>query len=124
MTNIQAAKKKTVFDLEERTLIFAKRVIVLCKALPTNTVNTKLIDQIIRSAGSVGANYREANDSLGKKDFLMRMKISRKEAKETEFWLQLIVEANPSFSKRMEDLLQEVFELRKIFSAIISKSSK
>lgn len=123
MTNNQESKK-SVFDLEERTLVFAKRVIVLCQALPNNTVNTKLIDQIIRSAGSVGANYREANDSLGKKDFLMRMKISRKEAKETEFWLQLIIEANPSFEKRMEGLLQEVFELRKIFSSIISKSSK
>ncbi len=123
MTKNQESKKN-VFDLEERTLTFAKRVIVLCQALPNNTVNTKLIDQIIRSAGSVGANYREANDSLGKKDFLMRMKISRKEAKETEFWLQLIVEANPSFAKRMADLLQEVLELRKIFSSIISKSSK
>lgn len=123
MTNYQESKKK-VFDLEERTLAFAKRVIVLCQALPNNTVNTKLVDQIIRSAGSVGANYREANDSLGKKDFLMRMKISRKETKETEFWLQLIVEANPSFEKRMEGLLREVFELRKIFSSIISKSSE
>jgi len=124
MTNIQATNKKKAFDLEERTLAFAKRIITLCKALPGNTVNDKLIDQIVRSAGSVGANYREANDSLGKKDFLMRMKISRKEAKETEFLLQLIIEANPSFQKRMESLLQEVFELRKIFSAIISKSSK
>jgi four helix bundle protein len=123
MTNNQEPKK-VIFDLEERTLTFAKRVIVLCQSLPNSTVNTKLIDQIIRSAGSVGANYREANDSLGKKDFLMRMKISRKEAKETEFWLQLIVEANPSFEKRMEGLLREVFELRKIFSSIISKSSK
>lgn len=57
------------FNLEERTLNFAKRIIRMCKVLPSNTVNFKLIDQIIRSAGSVGANYREANDALGKKDF-------------------------------------------------------
>lgn len=121
MTNNQE-QKKVVFDLEERTLMFAKRVIVLCKALPRNTVNSKLVDQIIRSAGSVGANYREANDALGKKDFLMRLRIARKEAKETEFWLELIVEANPSFEKRMVDLLREITELRKILSSIISKS--
>jgi len=80
MTNEQLPKKK--FDLEDRTLEFAKRVVRMCKELPTNTVNNKLIDQLIRSAGSVGANYREANDALGTKDFLMRLKISRKEAKD------------------------------------------
>src|SRR3990167_8596149 len=97
MTNEQLPKKK--FDLEDRTLEFAKRVVRMCKELPTNTVNNKLIDQLIRSAGSVGANYREANDALGTKDFLMRLKISRKEAKETHFWLELIIEANPTLKK-------------------------
>lgn len=67
MENIYNYNKS--FNLEERTLNFAKRIIRMCKALPSNTVNFKLIDQIIRSAGSVGANYREANDALGKKDF-------------------------------------------------------
>ena len=114
--------KKSTFDLEDRTLEFAKRIIRMCKELPSNTVNFKLIDQIIRSAGSIGANYREANDSLGKKDFLMRMKISRKEAKETNFWLELIIEANPDFKNKIQDLLIESVELKKIFSAIITKS--
>lgn len=107
------------FDLEERTLKFAKRIIRMCQALPNNTVNFKLIDQIIRSGGSVGANYREANDSLGEKDFLMRMKIARKEAKETEFWLELVIEANPEVKARIEPLLKESMELRKILSKII-----
>jgi four helix bundle protein len=115
---------KKGFDLEDRTLEFAKRIIRMCKELPNNTVNFKLIDQIIRSAGSVGANYREANDSLSKKDFLMRIKISRKEAKETQFWLQLIVEANPTFEKKIQGLLTESVELKKIFSAIVIKSEK
>lgn len=119
MTNDQSPKKK--FDLEDRTLDFAKRVVRMCKELPTNTVNDKLIDQVIRSAGSVGANYREANDALGTKDFLMRLKISRKEAKETHFWLELIIEANPSLKKRIESLFQESLELKKILSAIITK---
>ncbi|MDP3957272.1 MAG: four helix bundle protein [bacterium] len=122
MTNDQVSPKK--FDLEERTLDFAKRVVRMCKELPFNTVNDKLINQIIRSAGSVGANYREANDALGAKDFLMRLKISRKEAKETHFWLELIIEANPTLKKRIEGLFQESLELKKILSAIIMKLQK
>ena len=78
-------EEKKIYDLEERTLTFAKRVINFCKSLPNNTVNFKLVDQLIRSAGSIGANYREVNESLGEKDFLMRLRISRKEAKETSF---------------------------------------
>jgi hypothetical protein len=65
MINNQKSNMK--YDLEERTLIFAKQIVKLCKQLPNNTVNFKLVDQLIRSAGSIGANYREANDSLGKK---------------------------------------------------------
>lgn len=94
----------------------------MCKALPNNTVNFKLIDQIIRSAGSIGANYREANDSLSKKDFAMRMKIARKEAKETNFWLELVIEANPDFKERIVNLLKESIELKKILSSIIQKN--
>ncbi len=119
MISDQLPKKK--FDLEDRTLEFAKRVVRMCKELPRNSVNDKLIDQVIRSAGSVGANYREANDALGTKDFLMRMKIARKEAKETHFWLELIIEANPTLKKRIESLFQESLELKKILSSIITK---
>lgn len=56
-------------ELEKRTTDFAKRTIRLCKALPKNTINNRLVDQIIRSSGSVGANYREANEALGKRIF-------------------------------------------------------
>ena len=122
MKNSNRQSKNYAFDLEDRTLEFAKRVIHMCKALPDNTVNFKLIDQIIRSAGSVGANYREANDSLGKKDFLMRMRISRKEAKETEFWLHLIIENNPELKDKILPLLDEAMSLRKILSSIIINS--
>jgi len=93
----------------------------MCRELPVNIVNDKLVSQIIRSAGSVGANYREANDALGKKDRLMRLRISRKEAKETHFWLELIIEANPDMSRRIEGLELESVELKKILSVIISK---
>ena len=85
-------------------------------------MNNRLIGQVVGSAGSVGANYREANDSLGKKDFLHRLRISRKEAKETIHWLELIEEANLKLKPRMQDLKQEAKEIKFILSAIIIKS--
>ncbi|MBU3965204.1 four helix bundle protein [Patescibacteria group bacterium] len=110
-------------DLEERTLEFAKKVIYLCKSLPKNTIGLELIKQIIRSACSVGANYREANEALGKKDFVHRLRISRKEAKETTHWLELILEANPEFKQQIQILIKETQELRNIISAIIDKAN-
>jgi len=109
-------------DLEERTLEFSKGVVRLCKSLPKNTINFELIKQIVRSACSIGANYREANEALGKKDFTHRLRISRKEAKETSYWLEIILEANPEFNQQIQVLLKETQELRNIISAIISKA--
>ncbi|MFA6169397.1 MAG: four helix bundle protein [Candidatus Margulisiibacteriota bacterium] len=111
-----------VFDLEERTTTFARAVIRLCKSLPRNPMNDRLTGQAVGSAGSVGANYREANDALGKKDFLQRMKISRREAKEIHHWLCLIEEANEYKRQEIAPLLKESKELIKILSAIINRS--
>ncbi len=122
MTNDQKSNGSKRYDLEDRTTNFAKQVIRLCKLLPKNSMNDRLIGQIIGSAGSVGANYREANDALGKKDFFHRIKISRKEAKETLHWLELIEEANPSLTGNINSLKQEGRELKNIFSAIANKS--
>ena len=112
------------FDLEERTTEFAKKVINLCKILPRNTINIPLISQIVRSAGSIGANYREANDALGKKDFIRSLKISRREAKETLHWLEIIEEANLELKLQIPNLKKECVELKNILSAIIDKSQK
>ena len=112
------------FDLEKRTTEFAKRVIHLCRSLPKDSINNRLSGQAVGSAGSIGANYREANDALGKKDFIFRLKISRKEAKETIHWLELIEEANPEFKSRMKEIKQEATELKNILSAIIDKTIK
>lgn len=111
------------FDLEERTTEFAKRVILLCRALPKDSINNRLTGQAVGSAGSVGANYREANDSLGKKDFVHRLRISRKEAKEVIHWLDCIETANPEFSSRMQNLKQEAREIKNILSSIIQKTN-
>lgn len=120
INNEQTNKKP--FDLEERTLEYAKCVIRLCKKMPTNTINFKLIGQLVRSAGSVGANYREANEALSRKDFIHRLRISRKEAKESSYWLDLLKEANPNNEKEVSELHGESRELRNILSSILDKS--
>jgi four helix bundle protein len=111
-------------DFENRTTDFAKRIIRLCRALLKDSINNPLFSQIVRSSGSIGANYREANEAVGRKDFLYRLRVARKEAKETHHWLELLQEANLEFSKRMEELFKEVVEIRNILSAMISKSEK
>ena len=119
MTKIKNPKK---YDLEERTLKFGKRIIGLAKSLPKSAVNKRLVDQVIRSGTSMGANYREANETETKRDFKFRIRICRKEGKETIYWLKLIIEANPEFKEKIEPLLQESTELVKIFAAILVKS--
>lgn len=114
---------KPVYDLEERTFIFAKDVRLFVKTLPYSTANEEDGRQLIKASGSVGANYREANEALSKKDFLMRMKISRKEAKESGFWLRLIKETNNlKNDNEALRLINESIELKKIFSSIIEKT--
>lgn len=112
-----------VYDLEERTFQFAKSIRLLAKKLPKTPANIEDVKQVIRSSGSIGANYIEANEALSKKDFLFRVKISRKEAKESAYWLRLILETNDQeFSREIKTHFDEATELKKILSAIISKS--
>jgi four helix bundle protein len=111
------------YDLEERTLQFAKDVRVFVKALPRTIANEQDIRQLVRASGSVGANYIEANESLSKKDFVMRIKISRKEAKESRYWLRLLDTGEyDSADKTRDALIQEATELMNIFGAIVRKS--
>ena len=109
--------------MEERTYLFDRDVRIFCKRIPKSISNTEDTKQLIRSSGSIGANYIEANESLSKKDFLMRIKICRKEAKESAYWLRLIYETN-NLKKADEGkrLIQEATELKKIFSSILEKS--
>ncbi len=112
-----------VYDLEERTFQFAKNVRLFIKTLKKSIGNIEDSKQVIRSSGSVGANYIEANESLSKKDFIYRAKICRKEAKESSFWLRLIHETNDfQDSNTILYLIKESNELKKIFSSIIAKS--
>jgi four helix bundle protein len=111
------------FDLEERTYEFARAIRLFVKRLPRTIGNIEDVRQLIRASGSVGANYIEANESLGKKDFLMRSRIARKEAKESRYWLRLLdVGQDAAVEAARCDLIKEATELLKILSAIINKS--
>ena len=114
-------KKSTQYDLEERTFKFARDVREFVKKLPRTIANIEDSKQLIRSSGSVGANYIEANEALSKKDFMMRIKISRKEAKESRFWLRLL-DVNQELESERQYLINEVIELKNILSTILRKS--
>lgn len=108
-------------DLEERTRLFALNVRRFIRKLPKDIANNEDAKQVVRSSGSVGANYIEANESLSKKDFGMRVKICRKEAKESRYWLQMFERLANDLTTERDGLIRESIELLKIFSSILSK---
>ncbi len=111
------------YDLGDRTLRFAKDLRVFVRTLPRGIANDQDIKQLIRASGSVGANYIEAGDSVSREDFLLRIKIARKEAKETIYWLQLIdIGLSPDAKDIRRSLIGEATELMKIFGAIVRNS--
>ena len=107
-------------ELEQRCLRFAKDVRDYCRTKKSDTINLVYIKQVVRSSSSIGANYIEANERLGDKDILMKMKIARREAKETEYWLELLQVDNDEVAVRLKN---EALQLRKIISAMINKLS-
>ena len=111
------------YDLEDRTFVFAQDVRMLVKQIPKTIGNIEDGKQAVRSSGSVGANYIEANESLSKKDFLMRTRICRKEAKESRYWLRLV---DPGEKREVQKcrarLIDEATQLTNIFGAILRKS--
>ena len=119
MTETQNTK---LYDLEDRTLAFARAIRGFVRDLGTDPATREDVKQLVRSSGSVGANYIEANESLGKKDFLMRIRISRKEAKESRYWLQLLHVVDPVKQEHQKAMIQEATELMNIFGAILRNS--
>jgi len=114
-----------IYDLEERTFQFALKVRVFIKKLPRNINNIEDGKQLVRSSGSVGANYIEANDSLGEKDKLMKIRICRKEAKESKYWLRLVDTENIEILEtERKELIQESHELMLIFGSILKNLTK
>jgi len=120
MTEIQNSKQ---YDLEDRTLAFARDVRTFVKGLKRTIANIEDGKQLVKASGSVGANYIEANEALSKKDFLMRIRISKKESKESRYWLRLVDTCDDSKQEtRRQELIQEATELMSIFAAIVRKS--
>jgi len=116
------AKIKKPYDLEERTLQFAKSIFDFINNLPKTITNTEIIKQVVRSSGSIGANYIEANESLSKKDYFFRVKVCKKEAKETIYWLRLLELKSEAICLKRQKMVVEATELMKIFGSIIEKS--
>ena len=112
------------YDLEDRTLKFAKNCIDICKKLQKDIVNIEIIKQLMRSGCSVGANYREANDTITKKDFIHKIGISRREAKESKYWYELVKHANKSLANQIDPLIDESLQLARIFAAISGNKKK
>ena len=110
------------YDWEERTALFAERVRNFCLKLPKNVANSEYIPQLLRAGSSPGANYIEANETIGDKDFKMKIKTCRRESKESSYWLRLVI---TNGSNEMDDerkyLRQEAKEFVLIFTAILKK---
>jgi four helix bundle protein len=122
MTDNSPTKNK--YDLEERTGKFGEDIIKFAKQLPQNVITKPLISQLIEAATSVGANYAEADDAESKKDFIHKIGICKKEARETKHWLRMMVTAVPEIGEEAKILSLEAKELNLIFNAIIRSAKK
>lgn len=114
---------KERFDLIFRVEEFGKNIIRLAKTVPKNVITLPILSQLIRSGTSIGANYCEADNAESKNDFIHKLGIARKEAKETCFWLRMLIESEPKVMNKSEVLQQESKELNLILNAIIKKAT-
>ena len=116
--------KSNIYDLEPRTAIFGEEIIKFCKKIPPGNITNPLIQQLVRCATSVGANYCEADDAISKKDFKFKIGIVKKETRETKFFIRMIATAVPELKGVSKKLLNESKELNLIFNAIFQKLNK
>jgi four helix bundle protein len=113
--------KELKFDLAERTARFGEAIIRFAKKVPKNVVTIPLVDQMVRSGTSVGANYCEADDAVSKKEFRCKIGTCKKEARETKHWLRMVVAAEECTRDEARLLWQEAKELHLIFASIYRK---
>ena len=109
------------YDLEQRTFQFAKESRTFVRQLPRTITNVEDVKQLVRASGSIGANYIEANECIGKKDFVMKIKTCRREAKESAYWLRLL-DCSDNCEQQRRELASEALELMKIFGSIVRRS--
>lgn len=115
---------KQKYDLEERTAKFGEEIIKFADKVPKNAITLSLIGQLVKAGTSVGANYAEADEANSRKDFINKIAISKKETKETKYWLRLIAHTLPEFNPEARNLWKEAQELNLILAAIIRSSKK
>ncbi len=118
-----AVVSKRTYDLEERTGRFGEEIVQLCKSIPHSLINKRIIDQLVRSGTSIGANYMEANGASSRKDFRNKIHIVRKECQETKHWLRMLASAEPEMNQVCRQLGIECHELILIFQKISTSLS-
>lgn len=117
-------KKIKKYDLEERTAIFGENIILFARKLKKDEVTKRLISQLVGSGTAVGANYCEADCAESNKDFIHKMSIGNKEAKEAKYFLRMISKACPEYTEEAKKLWKEAYELNLIFTTIIRKAKE
>lgn len=115
-------KTEKIYDLEERTAVFSEAVIRACKAVKKDVVTSPIISQLVRASTSIGANYCEANGASSKKDFVNKIHICKKEAKETMYWVRILGTTDESSKGKCQELWKEAHELALIFGRIAASS--
>ena len=116
--------KSEKFDLEERTGRFGEDIIELVKTIPKNSITNPLISQLVRAATSIGANYCEANNAQTKKECVYKISTCKKETRETQHWLKMVLTAVPKYNQNIKLYWSEAQELVLIFSKIIQSCKK
>ena len=116
--------KTKAYDLEERSAKFGESVIEFCLGLTETAVNKPPINQLVRAATSIGANYCEADDAESKRDFRHKIALCRKESRETKFWFRMIAKASPGSKVPARALWKEAHELHLIFARIVRTTDK
>jgi len=118
-----ASSDRHPWDLEERTSVFGERLVRFSKRIPRDPANNRLIDQLVGAGTSVGANYCEANEAVSTKDFKCIVARCAKEAKETKFFLRMVVASEPQLAEEARPLYREGHELLCIFASMRKKRS-
>jgi len=108
------------YDLAKRTAKFGEDTIMLCKSAKSDNISKPILNQLVRSGTSIGANYCEANNASSKKDFRNKIFICKKESQETKYWLQMLAKCHPEKKEEIRRLWKECQELTMIFQKIIN----
>ncbi len=116
--------KETSYDLEKRTARFSEGIVALVKRCKKDALLFPILSQLLRAGTSVGANYCEANGASSRRDFMNKIHICKKEAKETEYWLRVLVSAVPEAADECKTLSKEAHELTLIFSKIAASTKR